>query len=531
MMNTKMSLLNLKAQKPMSVRKVFIALWAFFNLSFMILQAQPPKIMTVENISRTIEETWKNAPYDSSRPGYHLIPHAGFMGDPNGGIYDNGWYHIFYLHNPFSNMPGPWYWGHARSRDLLTWEQIKPALLPAYDLGLNEIGSGSTILDESGKPVAFYSTIRDGSMKFWRAVGSSDLMDWHHEGPNPVMSLDQPGLPKFDVYWRDPFVFRAGGRTFLICCADLFDDVNVNVPIFEAKDAALTAWDYKGILFSYPKHKLRNLEVPELRPLGDKWLMLASCDAPVDRTYCFVGDFDIKNLKFTPSSESPLDYCGHFYAQETIPDDQGNLNLMAWIPGWDRNWMPNYQSKVLKNTAQWWNGCFAIPRRLTLDAFGNLIQQPVSSMKKLRMETFTMGRTELPVKNVIAAYDVLTGIRGNQLEINLELELGTASFCGMNVLCDKNGSGGMYIMWSGDQINVDGIGIPIREWSPGKPLQLQVFVDRVYIEVFINGGRYCVTRKVREENITGDYVALTRLGGRAVLNSLEAWKLKTINTK
>ncbi len=50
---------------------------------------------------------------------------------------------------------------------------------------LNEIGSGSTIINDQGKPLAFYSTVKDGSMKFWRAVGSSDLTDWHHEGPNP----------------------------------------------------------------------------------------------------------------------------------------------------------------------------------------------------------------------------------------------------------------------------------------------------------------------------------------------------------
>ncbi len=90
--------------------------------------------------------------------------------------------------------------------------------------------------------------------------------------------------------------------------------------------------------------------MPELRQLGNKWLLLASCDAPVDMTYCFVGDFDLKNLKFTPSSEGPLDYSGHFYAQETLPDDQGNLNLIAWIPGWDRDWMPNYQGTLIKNT-------------------------------------------------------------------------------------------------------------------------------------------------------------------------------------
>jgi beta-fructofuranosidase len=511
--------------KKKTVRAILPVCMLFLSIT---LAAQPSQKLTVENIMQAIENTCKNAPKDPNRPGYHLLPAAGFMGDPNGGIYHNGWYHIFYLHHPFSGKPGPWYWGHAASKDLVNWEHLKPGLTPAYELGLNEIGSGSTIISEDKIPVAFYSTRKDGSMKFWRATGSDDLLDWRHDGPNPVLTLAHPGLPKFDNAWRDPFVFRASGRTFLICCADLFDQPFVPVPIFEAKDAALTLWDYKGILFTYPKHKLRNLEVPEFRPLGDKWLLLASCDAPVDMAYGFVGDFDLNKLAFSPTSEGPLDYSGHFYSPETIADDQGNLFLMAWLPGWDREWMPNFQEENTKNTADWWNGCFALPRQLSLDADGKLVQQPISALKQLRLEKFAMGRTELPSKNVLAAVDVIKAIRGNQLELNAKFELGTASFCGLNVLCDEKGNGGLYMMWSGNEINVDGVRVPIKEWKQGDPLHLQIFVDKLYVETFINGGRYCVSRKVKQQNVKGDYVALTRLGGHAILSGLEAWKLKSL---
>jgi len=65
------------------MKRVFIILWAFFSLSSISLKAQPIRKLTFESISMAIEETWKNAPYDSSRPGYHLVPRAGFMEDPN----------------------------------------------------------------------------------------------------------------------------------------------------------------------------------------------------------------------------------------------------------------------------------------------------------------------------------------------------------------------------------------------------------------------------------------------------------------
>ncbi|NJO03358.1 MAG: glycoside hydrolase family 32 protein [Bacteroidia bacterium] len=291
--------------------------------------------------------------------------------------------------------PGAWYWAHARSRDLLSWEHLPPNLTPAFEWGLNNVGSGSTIITDQGKALAFYSSSHhEGPMQFWRAqfTDTADLNEWKHESPNPVLTLEYPSLPPFDKFWRDPFVFQSQGRTFLIACADLFEEDIVPVPIFEAKNQELTEWSYQGILFTYPKHKLRNMEVPELRPLGDKWLLLASSDAPVDRTYYFVGNLDLESFTFIPDTKGVLDYSGHYYAQETIADDQGNLFLMAWVPGWDRDWLPTYMNEPLKNSSPLWNGCFAIPRRLTLDENGTLIQQPIKVLKQTSgRSTFASG--------------------------------------------------------------------------------------------------------------------------------------------
>jgi beta-fructofuranosidase len=493
-----------------------------------ILQAQHWKL-TPENITRAFEDASPNVSQDTLRPAFHLTPPAGCMGDPNGGIYHQGMYHIFYGLQPFSSYPGGWYWAHARSRDLLHWEHMKPGLTPAFELGLTHVGSGSTIVNENEKALAFYSTSKGDAMKFWQAQFNDDLSEWTHEGPNPILTLEHNGLPKFDKFWRDPFVFESDGRTFLIACADLFEEDYVPVPIFESKNSQLTQWEYKGILFTYPKHKLRNLEVPELRPLGDKWIFMASSDAPVDRVYYFIGNFDINTLRFIPYSEGVLDYSGHYYAQETIQDDQGNLFVMAWIPGWDRDWLPTYMNEPLKNSSPLWNGCFAIPRQLTFNYEQELIQKPVPAMKQLRTEHITLDSRELPVQSAFAAYDVLKEIRGDQLEIHIEMDLNAASFCGLNLLCDEDGMGGLYIVWSGDVVNVDGVKVPLKDWHKGQVLQMQVFIDKQLVEVFIDGGRYCVSRKVRAEYIKGDHVALTRLGGTARLISLEAWKLKAID--
>ncbi len=514
--------------KKSMILRVLILLTALMASIYLPLSAQSWKL-TSENIDRAIRDDSSKIQDDPFRPAFHLTPPAGCMGDPNGGIYYDGWYHIFYGLQPFSSRPGGWYWAHARSRDMLHWENMKTGLTPAFGLGLDHVGSGSTIITGDGQKLAFYAAGLDGSMKFWRAeFTNDDLSEWNHEGRNPVLTLDQPGLPPFDGFWRDPFVFEAGGRTFLIACADLFDKDVVEVPIFEAKNGELSEWDYKGTLFTVPKHKYRNLEVPEFRPLGDKWIFMASTDAPVDRVNYFIGDFDIENLRFTPETEGPIDYSGHYYAQESITDNNGNLFLLSWIPGWDRDWLPTYMNEPLKNSNPVWNGCFSLPRKLSIEN-GQLIQRPADILKQLRTQHFRMEPGDLPVNGPETANDIINDFRGDQLEIHVTFELYNASFCGMNVLSNQDGKGGLFIVWSGDVLNIDGVKVPIKDWKPGRQLELQIFVDKKLVEVFIDGGKYCVTRQVREENVKGDFIVLTSLGGTAKLVSLDGWKLKAIN--
>ncbi|MGK7395338.1 MAG: hypothetical protein ACNS62_12245 [Candidatus Cyclobacteriaceae bacterium M3_2C_046] len=189
---------------------------------------------------------------------------------------------------------------------------------------------------------------------------------------------------------------------------------------FETTNGKLTEWEYKGNLFTYPKYKNRNFEVPEIRPIGDQWIS-------VDRCYYFIGNLDLENLSFTPQQEGIVDYSGHYYAQETIQDDKGDLYLMAWMPGWDRDWLPTYMNEL---------------------------------MKTLRTDHIQISPRSLPVDGPMTGYVVLDQVRGDQLKMQLTLELDAASFCGLNVLSDAEGEGGLFITWSGNMLNVDGVKVP-----------------------------------------------------------------------
>lgn len=80
-------------------------------------------------------------------PRYHLAARAGWMNDPNGLVWFDGWYHVFYQHHPYSTKWGPMHWGHARSKDLIHWEHLPVALAPEGPADKDGCFSGSAVVD------------------------------------------------------------------------------------------------------------------------------------------------------------------------------------------------------------------------------------------------------------------------------------------------------------------------------------------------------------------------------------------------
>jgi fructan beta-fructosidase len=144
------------------------------------------------------------------RPQFHFSPPANWMNDPNGMVYYEGEYHLFYQHHPDSTVWGPMHWGHAVSRDMVHWEHLPVALYPD---SLGTIFSGSAVMDlnntsgfgtaDNPPMVAIYTSAgktQQQSIAYSLDKGRS----WTKYERNPV--LPNPGIPDFrdpKVSWND----------------------------------------------------------------------------------------------------------------------------------------------------------------------------------------------------------------------------------------------------------------------------------------------------------------------------------------
>ena len=218
---------------------------------------------------------------DSHRPRYHFLPPNNWMNDPNGLIYWQGKYHMFYQHNPNNPFWGDIHWGHAVSEDLVHWKDLPPALSPDMSpIDSSGCWSGCAVND-NGIPTILYTGVKDGEQTTCIATGDADLINWQKDKGNPILKAPQlPGFHHKD--YRDPFVWRDGDTWYQVISMTI--NGQGQVLIYRSSD--LREWEYLHPLIPQAeREKIQDVadiwECPNFFPLGDnktgnKWVLLFS---------------------------------------------------------------------------------------------------------------------------------------------------------------------------------------------------------------------------------------------------------------
>ena len=438
---------------------------------------------------------WPNYPAinDPALPRWHFGPPAQWMNDPNGTLWHDGWYHIFYQHNPGGEEWGDLHWGHARSRDLVQWEHLPIALSPHHALGEQHCYSGCAALDASGTPRLLYTSVMHDEAHPGAQVLASprdpELLTWTQDVAHPAIDLKTHGGPAFERGWRDPYVFRAENRTFLVLGSWLGEESVI--ALYENPAGDLRQWIYRGIIHRAPKSAVTFFECPNLFPLGGKWVLLTS---PVREVEWCSGTLDLENYTFHVEHRGRVDESDAFYATQTIVDPSGRTILLGWVQRFPKG--------------RGWNGRLNTPRRIWLDAAGWLCAEPVLEFWKLRR-----GEKIFPVQNL-----------GDQ---PVTLDLPGDHSHDVDLVVERAPSATVRIEIAGVTVAIGADGVrfndrPTVPLAPSTTLGVRWMFDRSMIELFV-GERAVYTKVVPFPS--PPIARLTATGGFAKLWTARAWAL------
>jgi fructan beta-fructosidase len=464
------------------------------------------------------------------RPQYHFSPQANWMNDPNGPVYCDGEYHLFYQYHPESPVWGLMHWGHAVSCDLIHWQHLPIALYPD-EHGM--IFSGSAVVDWNNaagfgeKAMIIIFTYNKEHKETQNLAYSTDKgRTWTKYAGNPVIPH-----PNYLRDFRDPKVFWHENHWVMSLAAG-------DMILFYASPD-LKHWEQSGSFGGGYGCTSGVWETPDLFKLPvdngpeTRWVLTVGVGnggpAGGSGTQYFIGEFNEKKFTSENSKDTILwaDYGADYYAPQSWSDEPNACRIMI-------GWMNNWQYATLIPTSGW-RGTFSIIRELSLARTENgirLIQKPISEMQTLQRKRYHWQEEVIqPETNLLA------NIRGESLEVVAEFQIINDVDCfGFRVRVgqgehttisyvvkdktlrvDRTHSGRVDFKDSFAQIHSADI-LPIND-----VLRLHIFVDCSSVEVFANDGLVvfseCIFPSKQSQGLE-----LFAEGGFVTLNSLDIYQ-------
>jgi levanase/fructan beta-fructosidase len=488
---------------------------------------------------------------DTFRPALHYAARNTWLNDPNGLIFHEGVYHLYYQTNPLGTVWGNMSWGHATSTDLLAWTEHPVAIACDED---EDIFSGSIVFDRDNtsgfgndsapplvavytsafKPGSAHSGLQAQSLAYSLDCGYT----WTKHTANPV-------LDRGSAEFRDPKVIRYDGAAGSYWVMVAVEAQDFQVVLYRSDD--LRSWEYLSTFG--PANATGGVwECPDLFPLpldGDparlQWVLTVNLNPGGPNTgsagQYFVGDFDgttfTSATTVTEGLQDParlgeyqwLDWGRDYYAAVSFSDVPDDRRLMiAWMNNWE------YANQIPTTP---WRSPMTLAREIslrTIDQKPRLIQKATGDFAALPEagQTFSLTDTE-----IAEGTHILENAPGGVQRINITLTPGTAVEFGLVVrgdgargtrvgirpdeatlIVDRRDSG--YTDFHASFPSVDRAPVLAAEGS----YDLTVYVDHCSVEVFAQGGQVTMTELIFPADTSTD-VAVYATGGTATINRLD----------
>ncbi|WEH41970.1 glycoside hydrolase family 32 protein [Streptomyces sp. AM 2-1-1] len=426
-------------------------------------------------------------PADPHLPALHLRPPRHWINDPNGLVFHDGHYHVFFQYNPHGPQHSNVHWGHFRSPDLINWEPLPVALTPTpggHDADGCYSGNAISVGDHM---VAFYSAHRND--RWWQPVTTAESYDggrsWAKR-PEPLI----PEPPAGTTMYRDPYVWWQDGRWRMLVGSAL-EDGRAAALLYESDD--LEHWTYLG-----PFHTSDTAsdgapigwECPQYATFGDRSVLIVSDWTPLNgpsRTTVHTGHEE--NGRFAPAaSPVPLDHGPDIYAPALLKAP-GEDRWLMWGWAWearDDGWAHEAG----------WAGVLTLPREVGLTADGTVTQRPARELLALRgartlhrtghvtraepaelgevSSTFDLTAALIPDPTGTSGLRLVTSADGSEyLDIRLDPAAGQLTVDRSHASLDTRARGGSYAL-----------PFPAMR-RRGSAVGLRVIVDRSIAEIYL----------------------------------------------
>ena len=459
--------------------------------------------------------------HEQHRPQFHFSPPRNWMNDPNGLVYFDGEYHLFYQHYPDSNVWGPMHWGHAVSIDLVHWENLPIAIYPD---SAGYIFSGSAVVDEKNSsglgtgtqpPLVAMYTIHDpmkqqAGRNDYESQGIAYSNDkgrtWTKYTGNPV--IPNPGNERD---FRDPKVtWDEGSGQWVVVLA-----VKDHVAFWGSSD--LKSWHHLSDFGTSLGSHGGVWECPDLFPLqctesGEtKWVLIVNINPGGPNggsgSQYFIGQWD--GTTFSPDADFIpfvtneqgvwLDFGKDDYAGVTWSNAPLSPDRRLWV-----GWMSNWEYATVVPTTAWRSAC-TLPRELRLvhtESGFRLASDPVATLQQLRQQ---------PLRTAPGVIDsiLVLGKVPSMFELELDLQLPESGDFSVGLILENDSEESYRIgfdghsnrfysdrMAAGDHSFSDRFASAIHtapRQSDSRHLQMHLYFDVSSVELFADDGSIVLT--------------------------------------
>jgi len=485
------------------------------------------------------QDSPKKTYQEQYRPQVHFSPKAHWVNDPNGMVYFNYTYHLFFQYYPKDIVWGPMHWGHAVSKDLLNWKELPIALYPD---SLGYIFSGSAVVDsgntsgfgKNGKPpmVAIFTHHDPKGEKAGTEVFQNQSIaysldngyTWAKYSGNPV--LKNPGIKDF----RDPKVmWYAQQKKWVMTLA-----TQDHISFYSAPD--LKSWKKESEFGIKTGAHGGVWECPDLFSLKlngkTYWVLIVNINPGGPNggsaTQYFIGNFD--GNQFTPidSNTRWLDYGPDEYAGITWSNTGSRKIFLGWMSNWQ------YANQV---PTQAWRNAMTIPRELKLQQSKGeilLASKPVEELKNIHTKTVVLK--QLQINKTI---DLSSKISRFKSQYVLKLSLVLLKDYSIK-LSNKNGEE-LLIGYETEknQYYIDRTKAGKTDFqknfagrftaprlTAAKNSDITIVVDKASVEVFADGGLTTMTAVYFPNSDFNNLTVITE--GKLTINNLSVTGLKSI---